>query len=261
MTGRLIAIAIRLNLKRLRAFRASLVLEVGASLSYAAITAIFWNVIYRRVQPLPGWSLGQTFAFTALIELFYAVTMSVFVATGKFWGAIISGRIDIYLIRPTEPRLLMGLLAIRLENLIRAIPSVTLLAALAGVYGFRPTVTSVLAALIVTALGTCAYACLQMAGSWASFWLGRTQVLDEITDSFTEFTQYPHTVFPPWVRLALLTVVPMGLAATEPALLLSGMSIRPMLVIGGAVAVTLAWWVMQELLWKRGLRRYDSYGG
>lgn len=259
--SRLIAEAVRLSFRRLSNFRVSLAFEVIASLAFSGITIIFWNVVYGRVRPLPGWTLGQVFALTALAELFYALTMSLFISTGKLWLPIVTGRIDIYLVRPVDPRLLMIILSFRPENLIRAIPSIGLLVGLAVLDGVRFTLLSVLGTLLLVLLGATTYACLQMAGSWASFWLGRTKTLDELTDSFTEFSRYPTTVFPGWLRLTLTTVVPMALAATEPALFLTGLQADRLGIIVATFAVTFAWWLGQDLIWRKGLARYDSYGG
>lgn len=261
MLPKLVIEGLNLNLRRLRQFTVSFLLDVTASLAYAGITVIFWRVIYGRIRPLPGWTLGQAFAFSAFFELFYALSMSLFVGTGKLWNNIITGRIDVYLIRPVDPRLLMGLLTVRMESFIRALPSIVLLFSLALAHGVRFTIGNALASLVIVTLGALTYAFVQMAGSWASFWIGRAQMLDEITDSLNELARYPHTIFPDWLRMALMTVVPMAFASTEPARVLTGMSGNMVGAIGVAMGVTAVWWFIQDLLWKKGLRRYDSYGG
>ncbi len=261
MLWRLFRIALELNLKRLWYFRASLLLDMVSALAYAGLTIVFWNIIYTRVRPLPGWGLGETFAFVALTELFYALTMSVFIGSGKFWNTVVTGRIDTYLTRPVDARLLMSLITMRLENALRSLPSICLLVALALHYGARFTLAPTLLALAVVALGATTYAFLQMAGSWTSFWLGRSQLLDELTDSMTEFVQYPHTIFPGWVRVLLTTVVPLALAASQPALALQGSTSQALRIFTAALAVAAAWWAIQEFAWRRGLKRYDSFGG
>lgn len=261
MFWRLTALALGLNLKRLWYFRASVLLEALSSLVYSVITIVFWNIIYDRVHPLPGWTLGQTFAFVALLEFFYALTMSIFIGSGKLWTAIIAGRIDIYLVRPVDARLLMSLLVIRIENLIRALPGIGLLLFLAITNGARFSTAAMFTALVTAVLGAVCYACLQMAGSFASFWLGRAEVLDELTDSLKEVVQYPHTIFPEWVQWVLMTVLPMAFAASEPARALMVAPQGSLGIVGAAILVTSGWWLVQELTWRRGLRHYDSFSG
>ena len=77
----------------------------------------------------------------------------------------------------------------------------------------------------------------------------------------TEFVQYPHTIFPGWVRVLLTTVVPLALAASQPALALQGSTSQALRIFTAALAVAAAWWAIQEFAWRRGLKRYDSFGG
>lgn len=257
----LVRTAVVMNARRVVAFRASFALDVLSSLAFVLISVTFWQVIYARVSHLPGFTLGQTFLFLFFVELFFTLGMSVFVGSGKFWVSINTGRLDIYLTRPGDPRLLLTLITMRLDNLLRAVPSLTLLLGLAVHHHATFSLPTLLAGVVITALGATAYAFLQMASSWVAFWAGRAQVLDELTDSMTELTQYPHTIFPKFLQLALTTVLPFGLAGTQPSLLAAGSAHSLLTGIAVAAAVATGWLVLQHLLWKKGLHAYESSNG
>lgn len=260
MLSRLLLYTLRLNVKRLWYFRASMLMEVLASLAYALIMVAFWSIIYRDVKPLPGWPLGQTFAFLAWLELFFALTNSVFVASGKVWPLINNGRLDTYLVRPVDARLLLTLLSARLLNLVRAAPSIALLFILAAHNGAHFTLTGTLAACVLVALASVAYAQLQFVGSFLTFWLGRSRVIDELTDSLGTLAQYPHTIFPLWLQGILATVLPFAFASTWPGHASVGVG-GVLAWLAVSVTVTALWAVVQEGVWRKGLRRYDSFGG
>lgn len=256
----LLSYTLRLDLKRLWYFRASMVLEMVASLTYAVIMVAFWSVIYQDVKPLPGWPLGQTFAFLAWLELFFAVTNSIFLASGKVWHLINTGRLDTYLVRPVDPRVLMTLLTTRLMNLVRAAPSIALLFFLAVRNGAQFTVPGVLTSGAMVLLGATAYAQVQFVGSYLSFWIGRSRAIDELTDSLYSLTQYPHTIFPRWIRAVLATVLPFAFASTWPGMASVGMG-RAVEWLALSLIVTGCWVFAQDRVWKAGLKRYDSFGG
>ena len=251
--------ALKLNIRKLLTFRTSFVLDLLSSLTYTAILIIFWSIVYTN-QPLPGWSLGQTFAFLAFVELFYALSMSFFVATGKIWVYINSGRLDLYLIRPLDPRFVMCVLNIRIENLLRALPGIALLGYLSAFHGASLPAGSVIRAVLICGVAAWIYANLQLAASWLSFWLGRSQMIDEFTDSLIEFNRYPHTIFPGWMRFILITILPLGLAATVPAHELFRFHLYPYvwIIIGGTL---IGWSLLQTFLWSRGNLYYESYNG
>lgn len=258
---KLLITALTLNAQRVLAFRTSFILDILASLAVVSVNVVFWQIIYGRVSHLPGFTIGQTFLFLFFVELFFSLSMSVFVGSGKFWGSINTGRLDVYLARPGDPRVLLTLISMRLENLLRAVPSLLLLLVLALSHGAILTLGGLLAALVITVLGAVTYAFLQMAGSWVAFWAGRTQVLDELTDSLTELTRYPHTIFPKAVQFFLMTALPFGYAGTQPALLAAA---SPQLLLLGTLAaagVALIWLAIQNLLWKKGLKVYESSNG
>lgn len=260
MPARLFLYTLKLDLRRLWYFRASIFMEVLASLAYALIMVVFWSVIYQDVKPLPGWPLGQTFVFLAYLELFFALTNSVFGASGKAWLLINNGRLDTYLVRPVDPRLLLTLLTTRLLNLVRAAPSIALLFFLATQNGARFTFSGVVTALAMVLLATIAYAQLQFVGSYVSFWMGRSRVIDELTDSLYALTQYPHTIFPRWLQAVLATVLPFAFASTWPGMASVGAG-NAGAWLALSLVVTASWILIQDRVWKLGLKRYDSFGG
>jgi ABC-2 type transport system permease protein len=261
LTLRLIRYALSLNLKQLTVFRASFAMEVLTSMGYAVVTLIFWRLVYGSVRPLPGWTIGQTYAFAALVELAFSLSYGLFGVTGKLWLYITNGRLDAYLVRPVDPRLLLILVTLRLERLVQSLPSVCLLLILAKSNGAALSTTLGAGAFFGLLLGAIVYACVQLAGSCAAYWLGKSSLLDELTDSLLQFSQYPHTIFPKSLQVVLLSALPLGWVASQPARILTGLTDAPLRSIAVAIGITVIWWGVQTLLWERGRRRYESANG
>ena len=253
---RLIQASILLNMKRVLAFHISTWVDIASSLAYIVAQIIFWQTIYTRVSPLPGLRLGDIYAFMAFGEIFYALSYSLFIVAVRFWTVINNGRLDLYLVRPVDPRLMVFLLNLRFENLIRPIPSIVLLFTLAVANGFF--IGKIFSGLPLVLLAATTYAVIQLGGGLSAFWLGRARALEEITTSLTHLLRFPTTIFPGATQVILYTILPIGLAATEPVLQTFGFSY--VLVLGLGIASLLFWLGLVEWVWQKGLQRYESYG-
>lgn len=261
MNMALFKIALKMNWKRTVAFRTSFSLDILSSLLYSAMTVAFWQVLYTRIHSVSEFSIGQMFLFLFFVELFFTLGMSFFIVSGKLWQFIHTAKLDTYLTRPGDPRILMLLMGMRAENFVRALPSLTILLCLALYQHASLTWMGFFWALLISITAATTYALLQMAGSWVSFWVGRSQVIDELTDSLTELTQYPHTIFPKSAQLFLSIVLPFGLAGTQPALIAANRGYGLLAGMVFAVSGMLFWLVIQHVLWRKGLKRYESSNG
>lgn len=244
------------GMRRSTAYRASFVLDTLGALAVAATSIAFWQVLYDNGARPPGLSQGDLFLFFAYVEVFFAVTNSCFATAGKLWRIIHSGRLDTFLIRPASARVLMVATNIRLDYALRALPSIGLFLWLAALSGEFPSLPGFLGGLILSGAAALCFALLQLAGSWLAFFVGRSEFIDELTDSLVEFMAYPHTIFPLWVQGLLMFVLPFGYAATGATDFARGTHWAVPLV---AVTVSLALWgIVQQYLWQKGLCHYDS---
>jgi ABC-2 type transport system permease protein len=73
-----------------------------------------------------------------------------------------------------------------------------------------------------------------------------------------DFAQYPLTIYAKWLRFAFTFVLPLGAVSFWPSvwLLRAPSSLSSLVVLPWTVAV----WGMVSIVWKRGVRRYQSAG-
>ncbi|HCZ06114.1 MAG TPA: hypothetical protein DHV12_03090 [Thermotogae bacterium] len=259
----LMKIGIGLSFRRLLYFRASTLFSILGNALFLLVNILFWRVIYTNIEVFNGWTIGQMYLFTAFSEFFHVFTMMFFPVAGKLWRLIYTGRLDTYLTKPVEPYVLMNILNIRMENIFNAVPSVLWIFILINFYKLRLDILSFLMALLFNLLAVIVYSLIQMSTSTASFWFGKITAIDELSDSLVMLVNYPHTIFPLYIRILMITILPFGYASTIPALIALKMGYigtLPSLILGAIFTIVL-WLSIFKLLWKLGMKRYESYGG
>lgn len=250
--------ALIFSIRKSLAYRASFVMDTVAALVMAMVNVVFWQVLFSNGKGLPGLSLAQVFVFLMYVEVFFVVTGSCFAVAGKTWRIIHSGKLDAYLVRPGSARTLLLLTHVRLDYLLRGLPTIVLFGWLAWWHNAPISTAGLVIGFLLSIAAALCFALLQLAGSWLAFYLGRSDFVDEFTDSLVELIAYPHLIFPTWLQGVLLFVLPFGYAATKAQIIASG-NFTTLPVVMAAVAITIAgWFGTQQLLWTRGLRRYDS---
>ena len=249
-----------LNIRRWWHFRGSFALDVIASSTFALTSIAFWSILYSNVSAVPGWTLGQVFVLLAWIEMFFALERGLFIVSGKAWTLINNGTLDRFLVRPIDARLMITALTLRTENIFRAIPSIVLLFVLAQLNGATFDLATTFLGFLVVLIAAITYAAIQAVGSYTAFWIGRSRVIDELTDQAAMLAQYPITVFPRAIQLILVTILPFALAGSAPALITTS-AVSTAVVFAIAISTSIAWITIQNIVWRKGIRRYDSYGG
>lgn len=99
-----------------------------------------------------------------------------------------------------------------------------------------------------------------LATAAAGFWLTRIESLQNMTeDASHTAARYPLTIYPKWLQVSLLVLVPVGFVNYIPALYVLRHQGSIGLLLGTlAVAVAVLWLAMR--FWKLGLSRYQSTG-
>ncbi len=252
----------RLQVLHLIEYRINFVFDVFLRFVEFSIFFYFWKSIFAAQGSIPGWDIPSLLILFAFQQIFLSFFLSFAAGSYEMEKAIMRGDIDKYLSRPIQPwfALLgensfagiggfitgMGVLAI--AHFALGIPIFTLLFPLLIIMVF-------LAALISTFFG------LTM-GSLA-FWFGRTRLFDFITDAFWEFDSYPITLFPGYIQTLTAFTLPFLFATATPALASTGKIALPQLLELFALEILVLGInvIVFRIVWKEGVKQYESYGG
>ncbi len=237
-------------------YRTNLVLDIvqTAVIMVTSVGAVL--VLFSYTDVLNGWDLG---AMLVLLGCFYLVQgfaeLVIAPSFEKFMVHVRLGTLDFALLKPVSAQFLVTLRQFRATNLAQmGLGAVVIAVGL----GRLPSVGVSEAVGFVVAL-TCGFTliyALLLALSTLAFWFVRVDNLMALYWAFLDAGRFPVDVYPGWLRLTLSSAVPIGVAVTVPAQVISGRLDffgLAALVVGTLVAFGLASW-----FWHIGLRSYTG---
>lgn len=229
-----------------------------AALVVAVVGMVFLWAVFHRVPDVAGWRGPEVLMVWGLTEMASGLCLCLFQG---LWMQnqryVMTGDLDRLLVRPGNP--LLSLLVEHLAPGHLALAFAGLCMVVAAGVALPALPLSAWVALPAVALGGAALLG-GMALVVSSVGLvvphrGRTVGLVE---QAAAFARYPLSIFPAWLAMLLVTVVPMGLVAAMPVAAALGRAplvwgLAPMLAGAAALAVGVATWHL-------ALRRYASTG-
>jgi ABC-2 type transport system permease protein len=109
--------------------------------------------------------------------------------------------------------------------------------------------------LMLTAGGVIIYSFFLIL-STLSFWFVRVENILVIFQSVYEAGRWPVSLYPGWLRYGLTFIIPVAFATTIPVeALTSRLSWQ---TLAGAIALSIALFIVSRIFWKIGLKRYSG---
>jgi len=244
------------NFARQAIYRANFAMTVFVDLVWMAVEFTLFAVIYANTETLGGWTQDQVFFFLGLFFASDALFSTFFMS--NFWqfsDLVNKGELDILLTKPVAP------LSIALTRFMNptAIFNVFLGLGIMFKYADQAGFEGGARWLLVPGwllIGMTTAVLLRFFTCVFVFWLERGFALSRLYYQFFSMANKPDVMYPPFIRYVILTAVPFGVIASVPArALLQGLSPREYVQIAG---VLLAFLGINTVLWKRGLKRYQS---
>jgi ABC-2 type transport system permease protein len=221
----------------------------------------FLATVFQHIPQLSGWSFPQVLfvfgAFQVVTGLFY------FLFSWTLWFSdvyLISRRLDALLCRPAP--VFLQIVAEGVGKSIAELPGIVLgiailLVATRGMSTRIPLSSAVMFSVLLVA-GVAILGGLFTLLALSSFWFRATRSVGEPLLSILDFAQYPLPIYSRWLRVVFTFVVPLGFVAYWPSAWVFG--IAPASIVALTFGWALALWTVVALIWRFGLRRYESAG-
>lgn len=248
---------LRFSFSRAMEFRVDFFFRVVMDVLFYAVNLAFFTILYRHTALLGGWDLDQVYVFICGYMLVDALHMTVF-ANNLWWLPIFINRgdLDYYLVRPVSSLFFLSFRDFAANSFLNVLIAGALVIWSLTRYPAELGVGRVLVFLGFLMLGTVLLYLMRLAFLIPVFWMHSSHGLQETSWALTRLGERPVQIYRTWLRLALLTVLPLGFVASVPAeVLFEGLS--PLrLVQAAAVTAGLVLFVVWS--WRRGLRAYSS---
>jgi ABC-2 type transport system permease protein len=239
------------NLRAAFALRGAFWMQATFMLVNDFIFFVTWWIFFQRWDAIGGWRLREMAILYGAVAGAYGVTVVLWRGIREISRLIADGGLDTFLTQPKDP--LLHVMGSRSDasgwgDLAAALVLLGAAGCLAP--AMLPVTIFAIAcsAIVVAATGVLIHS--------SAFWADDLDTLPRQVNEFVLiFSSYPQTVYGPWLRLVLFTVIPAGFIGYLPVEVLRAFSWREAAYLaGGAVLYATA----AVAVFRAGLRRYAS---
>jgi ABC-type uncharacterized transport system permease subunit len=253
---------IRLHAAVLNEYRINFYSDIFLRVIEFTIFFLLWKSILGGNAFIPGWDLPTLLILYSFHNLFIALLVTFAFSAMSIWRSIYDGRIDKYLCRPVNVwfMTLGERMTLSIGGYLSGIGGLIMTSLFFGINFLHPAfVFGIILVIIACVIATL----FTLMGSALAFWLGKVEYLTHLMEGLFEFDSFPQTIFPWQIQTFLAFTFPFIFASTLPALGIAGkITLEEMglwILVGiGIIAIN---FTLFSILWKKGVKRYESHGG
>lgn len=255
---RVIKELVKLRFQNLLLFRLGFFGPFFVDGSLFLIQLLVFEAVYRNVDRIGSWGKGEMIIFIGTFSLINAINMIVyFFGVNGISNKIKDGDIDLYLTKPVSP-----LLRLTFENVNPGSIPLLLLSICIISYGvktgnMKPQAGDIAGFIICTALMAVLWYEMEVIIRSLSFFVVSTASITKLEEVGIDLCmKVPGIAMKGFFKLIFYCILPYGIMATFPTMCLIGRaSITLWAWSAGSV---LLFGLLLAVLWKNGIRRYNS---
>jgi len=194
--GRVFLTFFRNSLVREMTFRGNFMIELVTRGFWFVAQITLFEIIYRSVPSIAGWSREQYFAFMATGMLINALVETFFMPNcANFSELIRLGNLDFVLLKPIDTQFLVSFEKMNLAMLNQVLMAGALLTYSLYTLGQPITFATAVLYLLLIAVGVAFFYSLMITLASTSIWFGRNQGLYDFWFYITVFARYPRNIY------------------------------------------------------------------
>lgn len=238
-------------------YRANFWLMVFSGILMRGIFILVVMVIYHNLPAVAGWKEEELFLIIGLLLAAEGVSNVFFDGPWHLGEHIYRGTLDVMLVRPVSPLFQVlcqgmglqgfGIFPLGLGILIWSLAALHYLSPLYVLFALA----AVLCGVALRVASTFLFA------STLFYFKGANLNIPFLAHTIGELGRYPVSIYPFWMRIILLYIIPTGFIGYIPALAMR--ESRPLLMLA-VPAVTVLYSLVTRFVFYRGIRRYESVG-
>ncbi|MDE5698099.1 MAG: ABC transporter permease [Lachnospiraceae bacterium] len=222
------------------------------------IQLLAFGVVYSNVDTIGSWGKGEMILYIGTFSLLNAVNMTVyFFGINTIPGKIRSGELDLYLTKPVSP-----LFRLTFENISPGSVPLILMSVCIAAYGvcrldIRPTAANLAAYLFWIVLMEILYYDMEVIIRSVSLYIVSMARMEQIEEAGIDLCmKLPGIAFYGVYKVIFYLILPYGIMATLPVQsMVGGLTLR---TAAYGVCVVVLFSALTCVMWKRGLRHYNS---
>lgn len=239
------------------AFRTDTILQFLFGILDSLFAFLFFQVIYFYVDNIAGFEKGEIYILTGTAYLLDNLHKSIF-GSGIFSLSFLvkSGRLEKYLIRPFNPKILIAFREPRFDSFYR-LPSYFAL----FIYGFYllktfPSFIDFILYLLSFFISFLIYIFLQYNITLLTFWIIEVYNLYYIVYDFYDFARYPEKIYKGIFRKIFMTIIPVLILSNYPVKFL--LKEGNLYFLSYQILILFIFYFIFKFMWTKGLKRYEG---
>lgn len=256
---RLLRVFLRISVLSELAYRGEFFLHLLYSLLNFITSVVSLVILFQQIQHIHGWTLASSLTLlgvylilSALRELVFGPSFN---ALAGLDGQIWTGRFDFTLLCPVPVQFMVSVRHWSIYALIDLVFGGGVLGIAIHLLHRTLTPWQMVAFVLTLLVSVGALYAVLLLFTALVFW-SPGFLFTWLFDALFQMARYPIDVYPFWVRLLLIWLVPVGIMTTLPAQALTG-GVSPALLLLVALVVILLI-VFASAVFHIGLRRYSS---
>ncbi len=254
---RLLRLFISTELQFALEYRFNLLLEIVQIIVVSGTSVAAVLILFSYTEIMNGWTLPQMVVLLGVFYMVQGIEELVFQPSfQRFMEHVREGTLDFVLLKPVSSQFMVSFRHFQTIQTIQVLTGLAI--TLVGVLQLASalTVASAIAFAITLTCGFVLIYALLLVLSTLAFWFVRVDNILALFWAFIDAGRFPTDIYPGWLRVTMLTVVPVGIAVTIPAKAIVGnIDLQTLGLVLGATVVA---WVLSRAFWKRGLRAYTG---
>ncbi|NIO75615.1 MAG: hypothetical protein GTN69_06985 [Armatimonadetes bacterium] len=247
--------------KRDTSFSTDLLISTLQFILYTLLFVAFWKAIVAHSGRLSHWQEHELVILTFVIAL-HSVLLVFFYGIMDLPESIRAGNLDKYLCRPIHSLFMVCFEAVPVIEFSRAFVVNIAMVCVAFIhYGVTPSIVNVMLGFLLLVIGSLIIVLMTGTIAVMSFWFVQIGPLWSIFNWAKNFMRYPVDIFPAALAFSLSWVIPLGLTATYPVMILLDKPLPAVNIFAGAVLLLFLWSAVFYFTSRKALSVYEAFGG
>ena len=248
---------LKMNLVAVSKYGASYFLSILYELMNGLMNIVYFYVMFGAIHDIAGWERNDIFLLVILAYFIDAVCVMLFIGTSSIPDYISTGTLDILLTKPVNHQFL---LSFRRPNSVQII-NVAIAAACMGVEVYRKNGGPVSVLLFaVSVLFSIILMYLTMSSIiFLSLRFVRTGNVWEVVEKLNSASSKPGDIYPGAFRIVMTFFLPSLIIVNYPVEILRMQNYG--LLLTHTVPVTIGMFLINQIVFKTGLKYYEGAGG
>ncbi len=235
-------------------FIGNLSMEAG----YLLVKLSYVVVVYRSGVKINGLSPDEILLFIGTFVMLTAVYAGLFMINNfGLRSKIKDGELDLLMTKPVSLQFMVTLrqadLTIFSVDALAGLVMVGIAWARLGIPVDLVTICGYFGFLVISSLVSYS---LFLLPQILSFWLMDTSAIAQISDSFWDFNNMPMDIYDPWIKFVGVFLLPIFVITNFPPMFV--LHKMPSTFFAWSLALPFVLLLVVRMLWKRGLRNYNS---